>query len=101
MSRYKLILVGVFIFIPFYIFFWIFVLGSKNSAKINEPFIGSIERKLVLGLEDEKAEILPTEIKIPLSFHTSFTKRKQFFNLSCEFAAASGAIPTRKMRKKP
>lgn len=86
----KILIVGLFL-ISFYIGFWLWFFNTPGSSKIiaNIPNkISSFAKSssLVLGDKAEAQPTLPESYKIPLEM------RRQAFNLSCEFAAASGII---------
>jgi uncharacterized protein YvpB len=92
MRREKVIIGGLF-FLSFYIVFWLWFFDSpkphKNIAIIPKKlsaFKPSEDNNLVLGEEITPAPILPSNYQIPID------SRRQYFNLSCEFAAASGII---------
>jgi hypothetical protein len=88
----KVALGGLF-FISFYIVFWLWFFDAPKplrsiavipqKSSVFETFNNA---GLVLGTESNPQIILPS------SYKTSTNFRKQFFNLSCEFAAASGII---------
>ncbi|OGK36800.1 hypothetical protein A3F03_01765 [Candidatus Roizmanbacteria bacterium RIFCSPHIGHO2_12_FULL_41_11] len=92
-----------FTLVVIYAFFWIWVLkpGKINYPEELKPAVSLIasaqsvapvetvsreEPSLETKIVEEAEKILPQSFQIPI------LNRKQFFNLSCEFAAASGII---------
>jgi hypothetical protein len=92
MKHEKIIAFGL-LFISFYIGFWLWFFDTpsklpKKAAIIpkRESAFKFTDSNLVLGAEITPEPALPSSYKIPIDL------RHQYFNLSCEFAAASGII---------
>ncbi|MBF8249418.1 MAG: hypothetical protein HW400_19 [Candidatus Levybacteria bacterium] len=91
--RHEKIIIGVLAFVSFYMVFWLWFFDTPKSYKntVNIPkklssFSPAANNNLVLGDKVEPQQVLPVSYKIPLD------PRRQSFNLSCEFAAASSII---------
>jgi len=90
--KYEKIIIGGFLFLSFYIAFWLWFFepsphkNTLNIPKKQSAFAPSENNNLVLGVESTPEPSLPLSYLIPID------SRRQYFNLSCEFAAASGII---------
>lgn len=77
----------VFIFFPLYTIFWI-QLFSPSKPKPASNFLKSVS-----SLQNLPAQsVLAVKTELPANYLISLPLRKQAFNLSCEFAAASAVI---------
>ncbi len=89
MRRKKIIFAGVFLFSIYTIFwFWYFEKPqNKNIAYLPKKFYAAFIKKasLVLGTQI-------SEPSLPESYKITIDQRRQFFNLSCEFATAAGIV---------
>lgn len=90
--RYEKIILGGLAFISFYIFFWLWFFDTPkphsilaNIPKKQSSFNFIENNNSVLSAQTAEA-VLPSFYKIPVDL------RKQFFNLSCEFAVAASII---------
>lgn len=85
------IIIGGLLFISFYMFFWLWFFDTSNSHKsiVNLSnkfsFFKPLNDISVLGINDSQPYQLP-------SYKITLDPRRQAFNLSCEFAAASSII---------
>jgi uncharacterized protein YvpB len=92
--RHAKIIIGGLLFLSFYIVFWLWFFSPSELPKQiavipkSQSAFGSADSNLVLGT---KVEATP-EPALPSNFKISIDSRRQYFNLSCEFAAASGII---------
>lgn len=89
--KHEKIIIYALAFISFYIGFWLWFFNTPDSGKIITDVTNKISpfarrENPVLGEKIEPSPVLPSTSKIQLEF------RKQAFNLSCEFAAASSII---------
>lgn len=90
--RHSKVIIGGLVFISFYMAFWLWFFDAPKTHKIiavvpkkQSSFRPAENKNVTLGATDFQA-ILPSSYKIALD------TRRQFFNLSCEFAAASSII---------
>lgn len=94
--RYWKVIIGGFVLISLYTLFWFWFFGPPSNKNISTHPRSAIvyNNKSVLGLQSPKQEINPnpTQTNLQASYQLSIDNRQQFFNLSCEFAAASGII---------
>ncbi len=101
MRNLKLVVLS-FTFVVFYTFSWIWILRPEkiNNPKQFKPallYVASAQSAPVatVGMEEPSAETKTIEVVeeiLPQNFQIPVVPRKQFFNLSCEFAAASSVI---------
>jgi hypothetical protein len=91
MKHEKIIAFGL-LFASFYIAFWLWFFSPSASPKKiaivpkSQSVFKFTDSNLVLG-----AKVNP-EPSLPASYKISIDSRRQYFNLSCEFAAAAGII---------
>lgn len=84
------------LFVGSYTWFWTVVFSKNQSSRAIQDFL--IKRKILsqqlTPVLSKKTEAVLGEkaASLPLSYTLSLTPRKQIFNLSCEFAAASAVI---------
>ena len=91
--RNEKIIIGGILFISLYTAFWLWFFDTPKPHKniVNIPkkqsaFAPSENNNLALSAESTPQPSLPSNYKISIDL------RRQYFNLSCEFAAASGII---------
>jgi len=91
--KYDKLIIGGLLFLSFYTAFWLWFFDTPKPHKniVNIPkkqstFAPSEKNNLVLGTESTPEPALPSNYLISIDL------RRQYFNLSCEFAAASGII---------
>ena len=82
--RYQKIILGGLAFVSFYIAFWLWFFDTPVVYK-NIPVNKQLSYSYVLGAQT-------SETVLPLSYEIPIELRRHFYNLSCEFAAASGII---------
>lgn len=90
MRNWKGIAVG-FVLLSIYTVFWFWYFAPVKKDIVNIPkkqssFSFAGEKNFVLGIKSDYQPVIPTSSKIFLD------SRRQFFNLSCEFAAAASIL---------
>ncbi len=89
--KYDKLIIGGLLFLSFYTTFWLWFLAIPphknivNIPKQQSAFASTQNNNLVLGASASQPS-LPSRYSMPIE------SRRQYFNLSCEFAAASGII---------
>ncbi len=93
--RKAIFLAGI-VFFGFYIWFWVVVFNKQSSNRAIEDFL--IKKKIFsqqsVPTNSKKTQFTLGDnvTKIPSAYALSVVPRKQVFNLSCEFAAATAII---------
>lgn len=102
MRNLKLVILS-FTFVVLYTFFWIWIFSPKkiNSPQYRKPaliLVASAQSAPPVVTDSTDEPVLETKIVeeveeiLPQSFQIPIPNRRQFFNLSCEFAASAGII---------